>query len=178
MIGVPLFQFAVELAARPAEVGLVTLFDRCVDVAVEHDAGTGRTRARFDRTAPTLVDAVVSGVRDLDRAGLAAARVVPDDDLITAAGVATRLGLARPATDRLLAGGSGPVWRCADEPLYLWSEIVARLHGAAGTGAAGTGAAGPTAVDAVVEAVNLTLRLRALSPRVERMAAIRALIMG
>jgi hypothetical protein len=174
---VMLFQFAVEIAGPVQRAALSGLFGWCDDVAVEHDAVRRRTRIRFDRVAPSLVDAVVSGVRDLDRAGLPARVVVPDDDLVTGPGVAARLGRSRPAGMPALAGGPQPVWQCAGHSLYRWSQVTAWLRL---TGDAPGPGPRPQAVTGgpVLDAVNLALRLRAMSPRVERMAAILSLITG
>jgi hypothetical protein len=204
---VTLFQFGLDVSPGPPEGDLRALFDRCDDVAVEYDAPTGRARIRFDRIAPSMVDAVVSGVRDLDHAGLVASGVVADDDLVTATGVAARLGRTRQAADRLLHGDPPPggwpgaevwdearapargprwAWMCAGEPLYRWSEVSAWLRAHGHTEPveppvrrdAGQ-AAGPAAdADPVFEAVNLALRLRALAARIDRMALIRSLIAG
>jgi len=113
-----LFRFGADVPGVPTNAQVAILFGRCADVVVEHDARAVRTRAWFHRLAPSVADAVVSGVRDLDEAGLVAVWVFADVERCTAAEAA------------------------------------------------------------VFEAVNLALRLRGLTPRVHRMAAIRSLLVG
>ena len=61
--------------------GPTVLFDRADDLSVEVVPAEGLAWVAFDRVAPTLVDAVVSGVRDLDAAGVGIDRAVDDDPL-------------------------------------------------------------------------------------------------
>ncbi|MFB9414840.1 hypothetical protein [Dactylosporangium matsuzakiense] len=121
----------------------------------------------FDRPAPTLIDAVVSGVRDLDAAGLGIAAVLADDSLVTVETIAERC-------DRSVAAVLGwelpvPVGPHPRRPVYDWSEVVDRLP-------AGAGVAPGVDEEATLEAVALTLRVRALAPRLERMTPLRSLL--
>ncbi|WP_433080132.1 hypothetical protein ACQP1P_42170 [Dactylosporangium sp. CA-052675] len=163
-------QFRLLVAGEVPETAADALFGRADDLCVETlpgggalpvvpalDTGSGAgAGARwvawvaFDRPAPTLVDAVVSGVRDLDVAGLGIAAAIADDSLVTAATVAERVG-------RPVALGPGRV--------FDWGEVLERLGGDPG---------GPD--EAAFEAVTLALRLRALAPRLERMTPIRSLL--
>jgi hypothetical protein len=143
------FQFGVRLVpgAHPA-----ALLARCADAAVEHDPAAREVRAHFDRAGPSLVEAVVSALRDVDASGLTPAQVVPDDDLVTLAAVAARLGTSRRVAEALLHDGPPPSWHCAGEPVYRWPEVAPRLR-----------AAGESASERIFTAANLALRLRALT---------------
>ncbi|WP_433210256.1 hypothetical protein ACQP00_47240 [Dactylosporangium sp. CS-047395] len=119
----------------------------------------------FDRPAPTLIDAVVSGVRDLDVAGLAIAAAIADDSLVTAFTIAERGG--RMAA--LVPLGS---WV---RPVYDWASCSASGADAPGVDAPGVDASDGDE-EAVFEAVSLVLRVRALAPRLERLAPLRSLL--
>jgi hypothetical protein len=172
------FQFGADVAGAPPGAAVGLLFGRCADAVVEFDATAGRTWVLFDRVAPSMLDAVVSGVRDLDAAGLVALAIGPDDEVITAGGVAARLGLGVAALEEMLAatapGGRvrapRPVWHCVGEPLYRWPDVTAWLD------VPGFDPSVPEVDSAVFEAVTLTLRLRALAPWVGRIGAIRSLL--
>src|SRR5690242_3618529 len=73
------------------------LYERCDDIAIEGIKGRRDVMISFERDAPTLIDAILSGVRDLDAVGLAATRVRDDDDLMTLATIADRVGRSREA---------------------------------------------------------------------------------
>jgi hypothetical protein len=162
------------------EVGdqrLAALFGRCDDVTVS--VVDGRIEAAFDRDAPSLVDAIVSGVRDLDIVGLNAVEAEPDDDLVTISTVAERLVRNPAAVERWMSGEVGPGGFPAPvdwatpvdvQPCYSWSQVAPWL-------ARNIGYLEPDVMPSYM-AVNLALRLRALAPHVERIAAVRSLIPG
>jgi hypothetical protein len=143
------FQFGVRLVPPPHPVALLA---HCADAVVEHDPAARETRVHFDRNGSSLGDVVVSALRDVAASGLTAAQVVPDDDLITLAAVAARVGTSRRVVEGLLHGGPPPLWHCADEPVYRWPEVAPRLR-----------EAGDPASERIFEAANLALRLRALT---------------
>jgi hypothetical protein len=147
------------------------LFDRADDLSVEVVPAEGLAWVAFDRVAPTLVDAVVSGVRDLDTAGIGIVRAVPDDPLVTLEVIAARTG--RPIEVVRGWAGAGfpvPVRDHPRRPVYRWPDVVAWLSRRRLL------PAGCCDVDVTLEAVTLTLRLRALAPRLERMPPIRSLL--
>jgi hypothetical protein len=174
-------QFRLLVAGEMAEAAADALFGRADDLCVETlpvggslpvvpslPPGDGSVAAwvswvAFDRAAPTFIDAVVSGVRDLDAAGLGIAAALPDDSLVTAEVVAERVGWAVEAVrDRLPA----PVGAHPRRPVFDWGEVLE----------SGSGFASLVDEEAALEAVSLALRLRGLAPRLERMAAIRSLL--
>jgi len=154
---------------------LAALFGRCDDVTVS--VVDGRIEAAFDRDAPSLVDAIVSGVRDLDIVGLNAVEAAPDDDMVTLTTVAERMARDPAAVERWVTGDVGPggfpapvAWALPEglQPCFWWSQVEPWL-------AMNIGHLPPDAVPAY-QAVNLALRLRELAPRVDRIAAVRSLI--
>jgi hypothetical protein len=127
----------------------------------------------FDRDAPTLIDAIVSAVRDLDAIGVQAASV-RDGDLVTIAMIAERVGRSQEAVRLWVVGRTGagafpaPVDSRLGMAYYRWSQVAAWLRERMGIAVADP--------EPILAAVNLALQLRALAPRVSRMDAIRALI--
>jgi hypothetical protein len=121
--------FTVVLDRRPTDDDLDALYAAgCDDAAfgVEHGLPIGE----FDREAPTLADAIASAVRGLDAVGLVALRVL-DEDLVTLADVAGRIGQSRESVRRYATGerGSGgfppPVNPVRDGTVfYRWSEVA------------------------------------------------------
>jgi hypothetical protein len=164
-----LWQFGIDVDRVPNDAELGWLFARCSDLSVEASARRQWTRVSVDRVAVSLVDAVVSAIRDLDTVALPPAVVLADDDLVTAAVIAERGGF-RP--------GQLPLWlpwtgHPTSSGLYRWSAVSAMLGGELGATRTDDAAA-----DSVLTAINLALRLRSLAPRVERLRTIRSLIAG
>ncbi len=159
-------QFRLTVAGPLDDERADLLFDRADDLSVEMVPAEGLAWVAFDRVAPTLVDAVVSGVRDLDAAGVGVDRAVEDDPLVTLEVIAARVG--RPV--EVVRGFPAPVRDHPRRPVYSWPEVSAWLdrHRAA------LPAGGD--VEATLEAVTLAVRLRALAPRLERMPPIRSLL--
>jgi hypothetical protein len=157
------FQFGVLLA--PA--GPPALLGRCADAAVEHDPAAREIRAYFDRAGPSLVDAVVAAVLDIDAGGLTPLTVAPDDDVVTLGAVAARLAVSRRVAEGLLHDSPPPLWRCADEPVYRWSAVTQRLR-----------IRGDPASTRIFEAANLALRLRTLTRADAALAGLARLVDG
>ncbi|HLL65068.1 MAG TPA: hypothetical protein VK453_04890 [Micromonosporaceae bacterium] len=181
-------QFTVQLDRLPDDGHLRGLFIRCGDVGVLSSPRDDAATVLVDRHAPSFVDAIVSVIRDLDTVGVTPVSVRPDDDLVTIALIGERLGLSRQVVGPWSTGADGP----GDFPdpvapdLYRWAEVRRWLRDRMGfrTSAMTDRSEfweepdpgedlGPT-----FTAVNLALRLRALAPRVDRIAAIRALLSG
>jgi hypothetical protein len=145
-----------------------------VDMVAQRDPETPGTRLWVRRAAPTPLDAMLSAIRDLDALGLAPVGVV-DEDLVTIEQIAERVGRSRVAA-RLWASASpdrgrfpapvvGPARASA---VYRWTEVAEWLRTWLGLE--------PPGHEPVVAAVDLALRLRALAPRVSRIAVIRDLV--
>jgi hypothetical protein len=143
------------------------LLDHCADAVVEHDPVARELRAHFDRAAPSLAEAVVSAVRDVDAGGLISLAAQPDDDLVTLGAVAARLGVSRRVAEGLLHGGPAPLWQCSDEPVYRWTEVAPRVR-----------VRGDSASARIFEAANLALRLRTLTRADATLAGLTRLVDG
>lgn len=185
-------QFRLLITGGLAEPAADALFDRADDACVEvlppsgaaaDPAGWPAAHAwdgpptgaaapdrvawvAFDRVAPTLIDPVVSGVRDLDAAGLGIGAAIADDPLVTAETIAERLG--RPVATVRSWSLPEPVGAHPRRPVYDWPEVAEWL--------ARRGVYSPPDDEATLEAVTLALRLRELGPRLERMTPLRSLL--
>jgi hypothetical protein len=152
----------------------LALLERCGDVAIETDPRRPGSLVRFDRDAPSLIDAIVSAVRDLDAIGLSAVQVHDDDDLVTLAIIAERVGRSREAVRLWSIGRTGPGGFPAPVDIgisvayYRWSQVAPWLRERMRMPVPDP--------EPVLAAVNLALQLRAMAPRVSRMDAVRALI--
>jgi hypothetical protein len=159
---------SVDRAAQEA------LAERCGDVTIERVRDRPGILISFDRDAPTMIDAIVSAVRDLDAVGLPAARVRDDDDLVTLAVIAERVGRSREAVRLWSVGRTGPggfpspVDSGLSVAYYRWSQVAPWLRDRMGMPVPDP--------EPILAAVNLALQLRAMAPRVSRMDAVRALI--
>lgn len=121
--------FALVLDRRPTDEELDELFDAGCDDAtfgLEH----GLPVAQFDRGAATLADAIASAVRAVESVGLVAVRVL-DEDLVTLADIANRIGQSRESVRRYATGDRGPgafpppVNPARDGTVfYRWSEVA------------------------------------------------------
>jgi hypothetical protein len=169
----PWFSLAVD---RPLDESTErVLLERCRDAEVSRPPGGRGAMVSFRRSAPTVTDAVVSAVRDLDAIGVQATGA-RDEDLVTIAEVAERAGRSPEAVRLWAVGrtGAGPFPAPADvrggRAYYRWSDVTPWLRQRMGVEVADP--------EPVLIAVDLALRLRALAPRVSRMEVIRALIAG
>jgi hypothetical protein len=171
-----LVQFVVALGGLPSDDQIGRLLERSEDATVEVHPPSGAAWVAFDREAPTLVDAIVASVHDLENAGLAPTEVHEDDDLVTLGLIAQRTGRAEQVVRRWAAGDTGPGGFPAPivdhprRPCYLWSDVAPWLQVHFGLD--------QPDVTATLRAVDLALELRSLGPEVERMAAIRSLLSG
>jgi hypothetical protein len=129
----PVHVFTLVLDREPSDEQLDALVDAgCDDAAfgVEH----GIAVAEFDREAPTLSDAIATAVIAVESTGLHALRVV-DNDLLTLADIADRVGQSRESIRRYATGQRGdggfppPVTPGRDgATFYRWSEVAPWLR--------------------------------------------------
>ncbi len=167
-------QFILVVPGEPTDEQIELLLNGNDDTCIETDPPSGEAWISFDREAPSLVDAIVTGVRDLRCAGLEPLRVREDDDVVTLGVVAQRVARSETAVRGWADGVTGPggfpapIVEHARRPCYRWSEVAQwlKVH------------FGHTTLDvaATFRAVNLALELRAMTPDVDRMAAIRRLL--
>lgn len=123
------YTFTVVLDRRPTDLELDALFEVGSD-----DAAFGIEQsmsiAQFDREADTLADAIASAVHDLESVGLVPLRII-DEDLVTLADIANRIGQSRESVRRYVTGERGPGGfpppaNPAREGtiFYRWSEVA------------------------------------------------------
>jgi hypothetical protein len=167
-------QFVILVDQLPGPSVLDDLCQHHPDIVVTFHENEGYAEVAFDRDAPTLLDAVISGVRDLDRFGLSATRVRDDDDFVTLADIADRVGRSREAVRLWSVGRTGPggfplpVNVNASTSYYRWSQVAPWLRSRMELDVPDP--------EPVLAAINLALQLRAIAPRVSRMDAVRARI--
>ncbi|MFF3853033.1 helix-turn-helix transcriptional regulator [Micromonospora sp. NPDC002575] len=120
--------FTLVLDRQPTDDELDTLCaEGCDDAAFGTE--NGLPIAEFDREASTMADAITSAVKTLDHAGLTALRVL-DQDLVTLADIAGRIGQSRESVRRYATGDRGPgTFPPPINParegtmFYRWSEV-------------------------------------------------------
>lgn len=121
--------FTVVLDRRPTDDELDVLYEAgCDDAAFAVERGL--PIATFDRESLTLADAVVSAILMLESTGLVPLRVV-DEDLLTLADIADRIGQSRESVRRYVTGERGtggfppPINPGRDGVMfYRWSEVA------------------------------------------------------
>lgn len=105
------YTFKIAMKRPPTDVELDQLFEAGCDDAV-FGVERGLPMATFDRDDETLADAIASAVRALESAGMISLRVI-DEDVLTLADIADRIGQSREpirryATGERAAGGFPP----------------------------------------------------------------------
>lgn len=89
------------------------------------------TFANFHREAPSLLDAVVSTIAQVESVPGAEVLHVDPDELVWASEIAQRTGRSRQSIDMLIRGQRGPggfpapVSHATRNPLWRWSEVDA-----------------------------------------------------
>lgn len=129
----PVHVFTLVLDREPSDEQFDLLVDAgCDDATFGVDRGLAV--AEFDREAPTLADAIASAVVAVESTGLRAFRVL-DNDLLTLADIADRIGRSRESIRRYAAGQRGdggfppPVSPDRDgATFYRWSEVAPWLR--------------------------------------------------
>ena len=114
------------------------LFEAGCDDATFAKERDGSVIGLFDRAAGTPETAVLSAVVDVESAGIDArvVRVVIEDDWLTAAEVAERVGRTRQSLGQLVRGDRGPggfpapvARQGLPNPLWSWIEVAAWFRG-------------------------------------------------
>jgi hypothetical protein len=167
-------QFVLVVVGEPTVEQIELLLSGSDDACIETDPPSGEAWISFDREAPSLVDAIVTGVRDLRCAGLEPSYVRADDDVVSLGVIAQRIGRSETVVRGWAEGDAGPggfpapVAAHPRRPCYSWQKVEPWLRVHFGHE--------PPEVEATLRAVNLALELRSLTPDVDRMAAIRRLL--
>lgn len=166
----PVHVFTLVLDRRPNDDELEQLLDTGCDDAI-FGVERGLPIAQFDREAPAMADAIASAVREVESAGLRVLRVL-DEDLLTLADIADRIGRSRESVRRYATGERGgggfppPVNPGRDGTMfYRWSKVAPWLREQLGIDA-------PESDPALVVA-DLLLQVREHSGRVVHMSALR-----
>lgn len=166
-------QFVVHLESPPAADQSAQLLNRATDLAVEVGARGRWAAAVVDRPAPTVAEAIVSALADLDSVPMAPLAVGADDQLVPLWVIAERVACPIEGTAKWVSGESGPggfpevAAVLGDREYYRWSEVCQWLYERMGL-------AVPDPHPAYV-AVNLALRLRRIAPTVEGSDAVIAI---
>ncbi|MGH3611580.1 MAG: hypothetical protein ACRDRK_02960 [Pseudonocardia sp.] len=117
-----------------ADADLAALFEAGCDDATFARERDGSVLSLFDREAGTPEAAVLSALADVEAAGINArvVRVAVEDDWLTAAEVAERVGRTRQSIGQLVRGDRGPGGFPAPvarqgwpNPLWSWLEVAA-----------------------------------------------------
>jgi predicted DNA-binding transcriptional regulator AlpA len=169
----PVHIFTLVLDRRPDDDELDALVGAGCDDAI---FGTERdlSVAQFDRYAPAMADAIASAVRDVESAGLRVLRVL-DEDLLTLADIADRIGRSRESIRRYATGERGgggfplPVNLGREGTVfYRWSEVAPWLRERLGFDIPDT--------DPALVVANLVLQARQHRDRVVHMSALNDLL--
>lgn len=120
--------FEVTIRGTLTDSLLDALFEAGCDDATISNKGE-LIFADFDREAPSMLDAVISAISDVESvAGLEVLHVDPDE-LVWASEIAKRLGRTRQSVDQLIKGQRGPggfpapASHMTRNPLWRWSEV-------------------------------------------------------
>jgi hypothetical protein len=103
---IPIHVFTLVIDREPTDEQFDAVFKTAGDDAVpgtEH----GQEIVHFNREAPAMADAIASAVRDIESVGLVVLRVL-DEDLLTLAEIADRIGQSRESVRRYAIGKRGP----------------------------------------------------------------------
>jgi hypothetical protein len=123
-------QFMLRLNREVTDDEIEALYEAgCGDASVE--TGPLGTMLDFTRKAPTLAEALVSAVRDIDKVPGLRAIGVACDNIVTLAGIADRVGVTREAvrlwtTGRRGRGGFPPpmMMTPAGEKVWDWQVVA------------------------------------------------------
>lgn len=169
----PVHVFTIVLDREPDDVEFDALFEAAGD-----DPGIGTEGGvpivHFNRAASTLADAIASAVRDIESVGLRAMRIL-DEDLLTLADIADRIGRSRESVRRYATGERGgggfppPVNPQHEGTIfYRWSEVAPWLRERLGMDVAEP--------DRTLVVANLMLQARPHRTYVEHMSALTGLL--
>jgi predicted DNA-binding transcriptional regulator AlpA len=124
----PEHHFELTIRGGLNEGGVDALFEAGCDDATLSSKGD-LVFAEFDREAPSILDAVVSAIHDVESVeGMEVLRVDPDE-LVWASEIAERTGRSRQSINQLVKGQRGPggfpdpATHATRNPLWRWSEV-------------------------------------------------------
>jgi hypothetical protein len=168
------FCFMLRLEQPPVDEQVRRLFLRASDLCVEVGAWRGWSAVVVERAAPTLAEAIVTAVRDVESVGLVPVDTGPDCDLVPIWLIGKRAGCSARAVRRWASGESGPggfpspVGIVGRPAYYRWGDVRLWLRRRLGLRLPDD--------ESAYAAANLVLRLRAIAPRVEGAATMWSLL--
>jgi hypothetical protein len=126
----PEHPFELTIQGNLTDARVDALFEAGCDDATFSGKGD-LTFAAFDREAPSLLDAVLAAIADVESVdGLEVLHVDPDE-LVWASEIAERTGRTRQSIDQLIKGQRGPggfpapATHATRNPLWRWPEAEA-----------------------------------------------------
>lgn len=124
--------FTLILDQPPTDAELGGIEQACPDATYGTERGT--PIVAFGRPAASLADGIASAVRDIEQAGRTVVGVV-DEDLLTLADIADRIGQSRESVRRYSSGERGPGGfpppvnpTREGATFYRWSEVAPWLR--------------------------------------------------
>ncbi len=123
-------EFTFVLDRDPTDDELEALYESgCDDASAE--TRRGAALLHFDRDADSLADALVSALRDTQRAGFVVT-AVRSEDFVSLRDIAARTGRTYEAVRLLATGQRGPgnfppAYRSGDWSLYSWAQVLSWL---------------------------------------------------
>ena len=165
--------FTLVLDRRPTDAELDELFEAGCDDAIFGMEG-GVAVVEFDRDAETMADALVDAIQAIEAVGLVPLRVV-DQDLLTLADIAERIGQSRESVRRYATGARGPGGfpppvnpEREGTAFYRWTEVAPWVREHLGSRVED--------VDPALVMANLVLQARQLRPRIEHVSVFCGLL--
>lgn len=166
--------FMVRLEQPPVDEQVRRLFALASDVSIEVGAWRAWAAVAVERSAPTLPEAMVTVIHDIESVGLVPMDTGPDCDLVPIWLVARRAGCSTSAVRRWAAGENGPggfpspVGVTGRPVYYRWGDVRLWLRRRLGLCLPDD--------ELTYAAANLVLRLRMIAPQVEGVAAMWSLL--
>lgn len=153
--------------------GVLRLFDAgCDDAAFGVERGLAV--AEFDREDDSLAKAIASAIKAVETAGLVPLRII-DEDILTLADIADRIGQSRESVRRYAAGARGPGgFPPPVNPgregtvVYRWSEVAPWFRDQLGLDV--------EEADPALAMANLVLQARRYRDRVRHASALHDLL--
>jgi hypothetical protein len=126
-------QFMLRLNREVTDEEIEALYEAgCADASVE--TGPLGAVVDFTREAPTLAEALVSAVRDIEKVSGLRVIGVACDNMVTLAGIADRVGVTREAVRLWATGQRGPggfpppvIMTPAGEKVWDWQQVACWL---------------------------------------------------
>jgi hypothetical protein len=124
------YEFVLKLNREISDDEIEALYDAgCDDAGIE--TGPLGTLADFTREAPSLAEAIASAVRDIEKVSGLRAIGVQCDNMVTAADIASRVGVSREAVRLWATSRRGPggfpkpaLITTGGEKVWDWQQVT------------------------------------------------------